>query len=120
MRRTYETVDEEAFMLLVCFCLVDFADFPFTTSSHNNIPTPNPQPIPNGTDRTGRTPISPPHFPNLLLTGPPPFMRSVTSQLSEANLSTLRALVSGYRESAAFLYRSANELETILLGDTNQ
>ncbi|XP_050402422.1 nucleolar protein 4-like isoform X1 [Patella vulgata] len=37
------------------------------------------------------------------------------SQLSGTELSTIKQLIAGYRESAAFLYRSADELEQLLL-----
>ncbi|ESO94452.1 hypothetical protein LOTGIDRAFT_232295 [Lottia gigantea] len=36
-------------------------------------------------------------------------------QLSGTEVSTIKQLISGYRESAAFLYRSADELEQLLL-----
>lgn len=44
-------------------------------------------------------------------------MKKQTSknQLSSSEVSTIKQLISGYRESAAFLYRSADELEQLLL-----
>ncbi|WAR22781.1 NOL4L-like protein [Mya arenaria] len=41
--------------------------------------------------------------------------QSSKSQLSSSEVSTIKQLISGYRESAAFLYRSADELEQLLL-----
>lgn len=40
---------------------------------------------------------------------------SSKNQLSSSEISTIKQLISGYRESAAFLYRSADELEQLLL-----
>ncbi|KAL4235645.1 Nucleolar protein 4 [Mactra antiquata] len=40
---------------------------------------------------------------------------SPKNQLSASEVSTIKQLISGYRESAAFLYRSADELEQLLL-----
>jgi hypothetical protein len=36
-------------------------------------------------------------------------------QLNPNEVSTIKQLIAGYRESAAFLYRSADELEQLLL-----
>lgn len=41
--------------------------------------------------------------------------QSSKNQLSSSEISTIKQLISGYRESAAFLYRSADELEQLLL-----
>ena len=40
---------------------------------------------------------------------------SSKNQLSASEVATIKQLISGYRESAAFLYRSADELEQLLL-----
>ncbi|XP_060602457.1 nucleolar protein 4-like isoform X2 [Ruditapes philippinarum] len=40
---------------------------------------------------------------------------SSKNQLSSSEITTIKQLISGYRESAAFLYRSADELEQLLL-----
>ena len=37
------------------------------------------------------------------------------NQLSASEVATIKQLIAGYRESAAFLYRSADELEQLLL-----
>ncbi|XP_013413219.1 nucleolar protein 4 isoform X2 [Lingula anatina] len=37
------------------------------------------------------------------------------SQLNPSEVATIKSLIAGYRESAAFLYRSADELEQLLL-----
>lgn len=37
------------------------------------------------------------------------------NQLNATEVSTIKQLIAGYRESAAFLYRSADELEQLLL-----
>ncbi|KAL5022118.1 hypothetical protein ScPMuIL_001273 [Solemya velum] len=37
------------------------------------------------------------------------------NQLSSSEIATIKQLIAGYRESAAFLYRSADELEQLLL-----
>lgn len=39
---------------------------------------------------------------------------SKASSLSTTEMSTIRQLISGYRESATFLYRSADELEQLI------
>lgn len=36
------------------------------------------------------------------------------NQLTSAEIETVKQLIAGYRESAAFLYRSADELEVLL------
>jgi hypothetical protein len=36
------------------------------------------------------------------------------NQLTAAEIETVKQLIAGYRESAAFLYRSADELEVLL------
>ncbi|XP_034314837.2 nucleolar protein 4 isoform X5 [Magallana gigas] len=41
--------------------------------------------------------------------------QSSKSQLSAGEIATIKQLIGGYRESAAFLYRSADELEQLLL-----
>lgn len=41
--------------------------------------------------------------------------QSSKNQLSSSEVATIKQLISGYRESAAFLYRSADELEQLLL-----
>ena len=43
--------------------------------------------------------------------------RSMSSknQLNASEIATIKQLIAGYRESAAFLYRSADELEQLLL-----
>ena len=38
-----------------------------------------------------------------------------TAQLSPTEISAVRQLIAGYRESAAFLLRSADELENLIL-----
>ncbi|VDI43091.1 Hypothetical predicted protein [Mytilus galloprovincialis] len=40
---------------------------------------------------------------------------SAKNQLSSTEITTIKQLIAGYRESAAFLYRSADELEQLLL-----
>lgn len=40
---------------------------------------------------------------------------SSKNQLSSSEITTIKQLIAGYRESAAFLYRSADELEQLLL-----
>jgi len=40
---------------------------------------------------------------------------SSKNQLSSTEITTIKQLIAGYRESAAFLYRSADELEQLLL-----
>ncbi|KAK7101044.1 hypothetical protein V1264_023890 [Littorina saxatilis] len=40
---------------------------------------------------------------------------SSKNQLSTTEVTTIKQLIAGYRESAAFLYRSADELEQLLL-----
>lgn len=37
------------------------------------------------------------------------------NQLNPTEIATIKQLIAGYRESAAFLYRSADELEQLLL-----
>ncbi|CAH1772541.1 unnamed protein product [Owenia fusiformis] len=39
---------------------------------------------------------------------------SSKTQLNSSEIATIKQLIAGYRESAAFLYRSADELETLL------
>lgn len=46
-------------------------------------------------------------------TGTKPLLLS--HKLSSAEMAAVRQLITGYRESAAFLLRSADELETLLL-----
>ena len=41
--------------------------------------------------------------------------QSSKNQLSASEVATIKQLIGGYRESAAFLYRSADELEQLLL-----
>ena len=43
------------------------------------------------------------------------FPLSSKNQLSSTEITTIKQLIAGYRESAAFLYRSADELEQLLL-----
>lgn len=38
-----------------------------------------------------------------------------STQLSQPEITAVRQLISGYRESAAFLLRSADELENLIL-----
>ena len=38
-----------------------------------------------------------------------------SAQLSPTEITAVRQLIAGYRESAAFLLRSADELETLIL-----
>lgn len=42
-------------------------------------------------------------------------MTSSKNQLNTSEIATIKQLIAGYRESAAFLYRSADELEQLLL-----
>jgi len=42
-------------------------------------------------------------------------VHGLCNQLNAAEVATVRQLIAGYRESAAFLYRSADELEQLLL-----
>jgi len=42
-------------------------------------------------------------------------VHGLCSQLNAVEVATVRQLIAGYRESAAFLYRSADELEQLLL-----
>lgn len=39
----------------------------------------------------------------------------VSTQLSQPEVTAVRQLIAGYRESAAFLLRSADELENLIL-----
>lgn len=39
----------------------------------------------------------------------------VSAQLSQPEITAVRQLIAGYRESAAFLLRSADELENLIL-----
>jgi len=42
-------------------------------------------------------------------------VHGLCNQLNAVEVATVRQLIAGYRESAAFLYRSADELEQLLL-----
>jgi len=42
-------------------------------------------------------------------------VQGLCSQLNAVEVAAVRQLIAGYRESAAFLYRSADELEQLLL-----
>lgn len=47
--------------------------------------------------------------------GPQPQKPLLTHKLSGGEMTAVRQLITGYRESAAFLLRSADELEQLLL-----
>jgi len=42
-------------------------------------------------------------------------VHGLCSQLNAVEVAAVKQLIAGYRESAAFLYRSADELEQLLL-----
>lgn len=68
-----------------------------------------------------QAPILRPELPTLKRTLQPqsqlPLQRShpILHKLSSSEMIAVRQLVTGYRESAAFLLRSADELESLLL-----
>uniref|UniRef100_A0A3Q3WN71 Nucleolar protein 4 helical domain-containing protein n=1 Tax=Mola mola TaxID=94237 RepID=A0A3Q3WN71_MOLML len=47
--------------------------------------------------------------------GPTDLMGGASTQLSQPEITAVRQLIAGYRESAAFLLRSADELENLIL-----
>jgi len=44
---------------------------------------------------------------------------TATTRLNAAEMSAIRQLIAGYRESAAFLIRSADELQQLIIHQNN-
>ncbi|XP_062957991.1 nucleolar protein 4-like [Cynocephalus volans] len=76
------------------------------TGSHSNGPTDLS--MKGGASTTSSTPTPTPSSNSTSRTMP-------TAQLSPTEISAVRQLIAGYRESAAFLLRSADELENLIL-----
>ncbi|KAG8524115.1 Nucleolar protein 4-like [Galemys pyrenaicus] len=76
------------------------------TGNHSNGPTDLS--MKGGASTTSTTPTPTPSSNSTSRTMP-------TAQLSPTEISAVRQLIAGYRESAAFLLRSADELENLIL-----
>ncbi|XP_024598729.1 nucleolar protein 4-like isoform X2 [Neophocaena asiaeorientalis asiaeorientalis] len=76
------------------------------TGNHSNGPTDLS--MKGGASNTSTTPTPTPSSNSTSRTMP-------TAQLSPTEISAVRQLIAGYRESAAFLLRSADELENLIL-----